>query len=189
MPQHARFEFHAPTVTGAYKQDVRFTMSHITHRTNNKRHLREYASRRWRFNLMHIPMSEDGTALRRHVASVTRNFVQSLSLAANRAAEPAIQRPVGGFDRREGNPPLSVHLPTLPSARHRYGIIRHARHPSMSDIATTRMHTAGVVGITALPTADWAARLAVCGGQTLIAKDLIPDSLRPAIVAAAAAAC
>ncbi|WP_288270556.1 response regulator transcription factor [uncultured Bifidobacterium sp.] len=46
--------------------------------------------------------------------------------------------------------------------------------------------TAGVVGITALPTADWAARLAACGGQALIAKDLIRGNLRPAIVAAAA---
>lgn len=45
---------------------------------------------------------------------------------------------------------------------------------------------AGVVGITALPTADWAARLAACGGQALIAKDLIRANLRPAIVAAAA---
>lgn len=46
--------------------------------------------------------------------------------------------------------------------------------------------TAGVVGITALPTADWAARLAACGGQALIAKDLIRGNLRPAIVASAA---
>ncbi len=45
---------------------------------------------------------------------------------------------------------------------------------------------AGMVGITALPTADWATRLAACGGQALIAKDRIPDNLRPAIIAAAA---
>lgn len=46
--------------------------------------------------------------------------------------------------------------------------------------------TAGVVGITALTTADWATRLAACGGQALIAKDRIPDNLRPAIIDAAA---
>lgn len=165
-------------------------MSHITHGTNNKRHLREYHFTEMALQSDAYPhVGRWNGSPPGHVASVTRNFVQSLSLAANRTAGPAIQCPMGGFDRREGNPPLSVHLPTPPSARHRYGIIRHARHPSMSDIATTQMHTAGAVGITALPTADWAARLAVCGGQTLIAKDLIPDSLRSAIVAAAAAAC
>ncbi len=46
--------------------------------------------------------------------------------------------------------------------------------------------TAGMVGITALPTADWATRLAACGGQALIAKDRISDNLRPAIIDAAA---